>query len=115
MAHIMAHITQGCQEIALARTLPHPVAIASPFLRSGLALLVGELPVVIALWHFIAWAGWQMAWLIFAVIYAVTRTSEFIGTHTGLVFGNYFYSATAIGPLLAEVPILLPLGYFAMD
>ena len=80
----------------------------------GLAFLVGELPVVIALWHFIAWAGWRMAWLSFAVIYVVAFTSEFIGTHTGVVFGNYFYSPTAIGPLLSKVPVLLPLGYFAM-
>lgn len=78
------------------------------------ALIVGELPVVIALWHFIAWAGWRMAITGFAVIYVVAYAFEFVGTHTGLIFGEYFYSPTAIGPLVAEVPILLPLGYFAM-
>lgn len=83
-------------------------------MNPGLGFLVGDLPVVIALWHFVAWAGWRMAWLSFAVIYVVAHTSEFIGTHTGLVFGNYFYSPMAIGPLLAKVPVLLPLGYFAM-
>lgn len=83
-------------------------------MNPGLGFLVGDLPVVIALWHFVAWAGWRMAWLSFAVIYVVAHTSEFIGTHTGLVFGNYFYSPMAIGPLLAQVPVLLPLGYFAM-
>jgi putative membrane protein len=80
----------------------------------ALAFVVGELPVVIALWHFIAWAGWRMALSGFAVIYVVAYSYEFVGTHTGLVFGEYFYSPTAIGPLLAKVPILLPLGYFAM-
>jgi uncharacterized membrane protein len=87
-----------------------PAAIDNP----GIALIVGELPAVIALWHFIAWAGWRMAWTGFAVIYVVAYAFEFVGTHTGLVFGEYFYSPTAIGPLVAEVPILLPLGYFGM-
>ncbi len=95
--------------LLLASTVLPPTGV-----NPGLALIVGELPVVIALWHFIAWVGWRSAWLSFAVIYVVAYTSEFIGTHTGLVFGNYFYSPTAIGPLVAEVPILLPLGYFAM-
>lgn len=52
-------------------------------LDPALALVVGELPVVIALWHFIAWAGWRMALTGFAVIYLVAYAYEFAGTHTG--------------------------------
>lgn len=83
-------------------------------LNPGLALVVGELPVVIAIWHFAAWTNWRTALAGFAIVYVVAYTFEFVGTHTGLVFGEYYYSTTAIGPLLFKVPILLPLGYFAM-
>lgn len=79
-----------------------------------LALIVGELPVVIAIWHFAAWTNWRIALINFAIVYVVAYSFEFVGTHTGLVFGDYYYSDTAIGPLLYKVPVLLPLGYFAM-
>lgn len=78
------------------------------------ALIIGELPVVFALLHFAAWTSWRTALTQFLIIYVVAYAYEFAGTHTGLVFGNYYYSPTAIGPLVGEVPILLPLGYFAM-
>lgn len=77
-------------------------------------LVVGELPVIIALLHFAVWTRWRTALLGFAVMYGIGYVSEFLGTHTGLVFGRYFYSPTAIGPLVGEVPILLPLSYFSM-
>ncbi len=80
----------------------------------GIAAIVGELPVVIALLHFAAWTRWRTALIGLAAMYAIAYLSEFLGTHTGLVFGPYFYSPTAIGPLLWEVPILLPLAYFSM-
>ena len=80
----------------------------------ALGLVVGELPVVIAIWHFAAWMNWRTAIAGFAIVYVVAYSFEFVGTHTGLVFGEYYYSTTAIGPLLFEVPVLLPLGYFAM-
>lgn len=83
-------------------------------LNPGLAAIVGELPVVIALLHFASWTRWRTALLGLAVMYSIAYVSEFLGTHTGLVFGSYFYSKTAIGPLLWEVPILLPLAYFSM-
>lgn len=77
-------------------------------------LVVGELPVIIALLHFAAWTRWRTALLGLVVMYSIAYVSEFLGTHTGLVFGRYFYSPTAIGPLVGEVPILLPLAYFSM-
>jgi len=79
-----------------------------------LALVVGELAVIIALLHFASWTRWSTALQGLVIIYVVAYASEFLGTHTGLVFGNYFYSPTAIGPLVGEVPILLPLAYFGM-
>lgn len=79
-----------------------------------LALVVGELPVIIALLHFASWTRWRTALLGLAVMYAIAYASEFLGTHTGVVFGRYEYSPTAIGPLIGLVPILLPLAYFSM-
>ena len=80
----------------------------------GLAAIVGELPVVIALLHFAAWTRWRTALVGLVVMYVIAYASEFLGTHTGIVFGRYFYSETAIGPLVGMVPILLPLAYFSM-
>jgi len=77
-------------------------------------LLVGELPVVIALLHFASWTRWSTALLGLAIMVSIAYLSEFIGTQTGVVFGDYAYSPTAIGPLVGEVPILLPLAYFSM-
>ena len=93
--------------------------VAAQFLPTSantglLGLVVGELPVVIALLHFAAWTTWGTALVGLVVMYSIAYVSEFLGTHTGLIFGEYFYSPTAIGPLVGEVPILLPLAYFSM-
>lgn len=87
-----------------------PASIDNPLV----ALIIGELPVIFALLHFASWTSWRTALTSFVIIYVVAYAYEFAGTHTGLVFGNYYYSPTAIGPLVGEVPVLLPLGYFAM-
>lgn len=80
----------------------------------GIAAIAGELPVIIALLHFAAWTCWRTALLGMVLMYAIAYVSEFLGTHTGLVFGRYSYSETAIGPLVGLVPVLLPLAYFSM-
>lgn len=94
--------------LLLAQFLP-PTGV-SP----AIGVLAGELPVVIALLHFAAWTRWRTALAGLIVMYAIAYLSEFLGTHTGLIFGRYFYSETAIGALVGEVPILLPLAYFSM-
>jgi len=48
------------------------------------------------------------------IVFGISYTSEFIGTHTGLVFGDYYYSDTLLGPLIGEVPPLVMLAYFSM-
>jgi len=70
--------------------------------------------VAFALVHWSTWAGWRTALLGFAIVFGVSYTSEFIGTHTGLVFGDYYYSDTLLGPLIGEVPPLVMLAYFSM-
>lgn len=50
----------------------------------------------------------------FAAIYAVSLTSELLGTGYGIPFGPYHYSA-ALGPAwLGRVPVVIPLSWFYM-
>lgn len=78
------------------------------------ALLVGWLPVAFAAWHLARWTGWRSAVLVFAIIAAVSFTFEALGVATGLVFGDYYYPAGPLGPLVLGVPPLIQLQYFAM-
>ena len=78
------------------------------------SLLLGWLPVTFAGWHLSRWVGGRNALLVFAVIAVVSFTFEALGVATGLVFGNYYYPAGPLGPLLLGVPPLIQLQYFAM-
>lgn len=80
----------------------------------AIMLLLGEMQVVFAFVHWSTWAGWRTALLGFVIVFGISYTSEFIGTHTGLVFGDYYYSDTLLGPLIGEVPPLVMLAYFSM-
>ena len=80
----------------------------------AIMLLLGEMQVAFAFVHWSTWAGWRTALLGFAIVFGISYTSEFIGTHTGLVFGDYYYSDTLLGPLIGEVPPLVMLAYFSM-
>jgi len=80
----------------------------------AIMLLLGEMQVIFALVHWSTWAGWRTALLGFVIVFGVSYLSEFIGTHTGLVFGDYEYSDTLLGPLVGKVPPLVMLAYFAM-
>jgi len=80
----------------------------------AIMLLLGEMQVAFAFVHWSTWAGWRTALLGFVIVFGISYTSEFIGTHTGLVFGDYYYSDTLLGPLIGEVPPLVMLAYFSM-
>lgn len=80
----------------------------------AIMLLLGEMQVAFAFVHWSTWAGWRTALLGFAIVFGISYMSEFIGTHTGLVFGDYYYSDTLLGPLIGEVPPLVMLAYFSM-
>lgn len=94
------------------------ISFASAFLPADLpgilALLIGWVPVVFALWHFIRWAGWRYALAGFAIIASVSFLIEALGVATGAVFGDYYYPDGPLGPLLLGVPPLIQLQYFAM-
>ncbi len=80
----------------------------------AIMLILGEMQVIFALVHWSTWAGWRTALLGFVIVFGISYSSEFIGTHTGLVFGNYYYSDTLLGPLVGKVPPLVMLAYFAI-
>ncbi|HEV8024118.1 MAG TPA: carotenoid biosynthesis protein [Candidatus Nanopelagicales bacterium] len=80
----------------------------------AIMLLLGEMQVAFAFIHWATWAGWRTALIGFVIVFGVSYLSEFIGTHTGLIFGDYFYSDTLLGPLVFDVPPLVMLAYFAM-
>lgn len=80
----------------------------------ALMFLFGEMQVLFALVHWSTWAGWRTALTGFAIVFGISYLSEFIGTHTGLVFGDYYYSPTLLGPLVFDVPPLVMLAYFSM-
>ena len=51
---------------------------------------------------------------VFFVITALTTyVMEWLGTHFGIPFGHYYYT-NQLGPLLMEVPIVIPLQWFNM-
>jgi len=80
----------------------------------GFGLILGWIPVVLAFWHFIRWAGAQTSILSFIAVSVVSFIGEALGVATGLVFGNYYYPDGPLGPLLLGVPPLIQLQYFAM-
>jgi len=80
----------------------------------ALMLIFGEMQVAFAFVHWSTWAGWRTALVGFVIVFGISYLSEFIGTHTGLVFGDYYYSDTLLGPLIFDVPPLVMLAYFSM-
>jgi uncharacterized membrane protein len=44
---------------------------------------------------------------------ATTYAMEWLGTHFGIPFGHYYYTEQ-MGPLLMEVPVIIPLQWFNM-
>lgn len=94
------------------------LSFAAAFTPAGtpgsITLVVGLMPVIFSMWHFIRWAGARTAWLSFLAVVFISFTGEALGVATGLVFGNYYYPDGPLGPLLLGVPPLIQLQYFAM-
>lgn len=88
--------------------------VGGAFLPEGVAFILAEMQVVFAIIHLATWTRWSVAFAALGIVFAVSYTSEFIGTHTGLTFGNYYYSDTLLGPLVGEVPPLIMLAYFSI-
>jgi putative membrane protein len=82
-------------------------------LNPAVHFIFGEARFIVALVHMAFWATWRYALVSFVIVYVVAFSFEVTGVATGFIFGNYYYSETAIGPLLFGVPLLIPLGYFS--
>jgi putative membrane protein len=68
----------------------------------------------VALFAALAWragARWAPAFL---AVYAISLTSELLGTGYGIPFGPYHYSPLLGVEWLGRVPIVIPLSWFAM-
>lgn len=96
--------------------LPFLVRIAVPHWPAGFALLATLSTGLTALAAFAyAWekAGLRRALAAFGLCFGLGWAVEFVGSQTGFPFGAYSY-AGAPGPTLLGVPLLVPLGWFAM-
>ena len=49
-------------------------------------------------------------WLFVGQVFLLGFTAEFVGVHTGQIFGSYYYGAT-LGPKYVEVPWLIGLNW----
>jgi uncharacterized membrane protein len=57
--------------------------------------------------------GWRQTLAFFLFSAVISFGFEELGEHSGLIYGNYYYT-DLLGPKLDEVPILIPLAWFMM-
>lgn len=79
-----------------------------------LALVVYILPTIFIFMHGARYLGRKNILLFFILTYIITFAAEYLGVHTGQIFGTYYYNAVSNGPLLGGVPVLLMLTYFTL-
>lgn len=78
------------------------------------ALVLYILPTLFIFLHGTKYMGFKNILLFFIVICTVSYAAEYLGVHTGKVFGEYYYNTVGNGPLLYGVPPLLMLTYFSI-
>lgn len=67
---------------------------------------------VLTLWNFPLKNGWKSI-LLWSLIYVLGMGVEWIGVHTGLLFGQYHYG-TNLGPKIAGVPVLIGVNWMLL-
>lgn len=82
--------------------------------NGALSLLLYCLPVLFVFLHGGKYFGWRGITVFFGLIFIVTFVTEFLGVHTGRIFGDYFYNSQNNGPMIAGVPPLVMLTYFSL-
>lgn len=81
----------------------------------AVAFLVFLLPITFALLHSFLFFGKKNTLVIFGIIMLVSYFAEFIGVHTGHLFGSYYYNNDGTnGFLLWGVPPLITFSYASM-
>lgn len=81
-----------------------------------LGLLIFFLPFTFALLHSRIFFTLRHTLVIFAIIIGVSFVGEYLGVHTGKIFGDYYYNADpkVNGFLVGGVPPLVTLSYVSM-
>lgn len=111
--------TQNLDKSTLARwVILVIIAVTNIFIvkQPLLSLIIFFLPVTWAFLHGRSFFGLRNILIMFAIIMAVGYFGEFLGVHTGKVFGDYFYNANpnVNGFLISGVPPLVTLSYVSM-
>jgi len=84
-------------------------------INNGLiSLAIYVLPTLFIFLHGSRFMGRKNILIFFITIFVVSYTAEYLGVSTGKIFGDYYYNAFNNGPLVAGVPPLLMLTYFAI-
>ncbi len=63
--------------------------------------------------HGVQTFGRRLVSVLFGITILVTYLMEWLGTHFGFPFGHYYYT-NRLGPLLLEVPVVIPIQWFNM-
>lgn len=81
-----------------------------------LSFLIFLLPITFAFLHSGNYFGWVNTLIMFALIIAIGFLGEYLGVHTGVIFGNYYYnpSPSVNGFLIGGVPPLVTFSYVSM-
>ena len=91
---------------------PRAGLVALPVILGGLNGLIVIL-LLFSLWHASVSLGVRLTLTFFAITTVTSWIFEELGVATGLVYGQYHYTAT-LGPWLGSVPILIPLAWFML-
>jgi putative membrane protein len=84
-------------------------SVSFRFFAVGQVMLAGIIMVAFLIRHA------RLAWLnAFVALYAISLTSELLGTTFGIPFGAYSYSAVLAPMWLDRVPVGIPLSWFYM-
>lgn len=82
--------------------------------NSAVAFLFYLLPMVFVFMHGSRYLGKRGIVIFFVLIFTVTFIAEYLGVHTGRIFGDYYYNSQGNGPLWGGVPPLVMLTYFSL-
>ncbi len=102
----------GLLVLMLATSLPVFLGLPLPMTILLLILYVVIL-FVFSFTHGIQTLGIRAISVLLGITVVVTYLMEWLGTHFGVPFGHYYYT-NQLGPLLMEVPFVIPIQWFNM-
>ncbi len=94
------------------------IAVTNVYLIKNplLSLVIFLLPITFVFLHGGKYFGWVHITIMFLIIMAIGFLGEYLGVHTGVIFGNYYYnpSPNVNGFLVGGVPPLVTFSYVSM-